>query len=345
MQIITAYKNYLMNRGLTEEICKLYGIEWCHDATLRIPVKDVNNKILFSKFRQNPEHKTGPKYTYEKGSKASLFGAQFINLPPTNTVIITEGELDAVLVSSTLMTGGVIGVSSTGGCGTWNEEWNELLKGKEVIICYDSDGPGVLGGLKVHNKIPGSKIMFLPSDRAGTVPKDLTEYYQKTMFLSDYQFHTRITKLMMPTATEIFLPLDSTAISEKEKAKLQDEWLERLREANKKKKDNYWIKIVQEHINKLHAYRTVKRSKYVKNSERGDLDAAKEFPIPDLIRFRFGKAKCIWHQDDTPSLTYYADNNTVYCFGCQKSGDAVDVYMQLNHVSFKEAIKTLNNND
>ena len=35
--------------------------------------------------------------------------------------------------------------------------------------------------------------------------------------------------------------------------------------------------------------------------------------------------QCPFHQDDTPSLNVYLDNDTFYCFGCQAWGDALNV--------------------
>lgn len=74
--------------------------------------------------------------------------------------------------------------------------------------------------------------------------------------------------------------------------------------------------------------------------ETDEVKMAKEVPIENLMKFTHRKAKCIWHNDSTPSLHLYPDNH-VFCFGCQKNGDAVSVYMQLNNKSFKDAVEEL----
>lgn len=332
MQIITAYANYLSERGLSEEICKEYDITWTPDGRLQIPVKDINGKVLFNKYRRNPYITTGPKYTYDFGSKASLFGADKLKTNAT-TVLVCEGELDAVLATQ-LLGPAIIGVSSTGGCGTWNEEWNELLAKKHVYILYDSDIPGVMGSIKVHNKIPNSRVLFLPQNMKMN-PKDFTELFQKLG--KDYIKIMQEWNKMAMNDQVINIPFDS--VFEKQKTEAQMEWVDRLRALNQQKKDNYWAKIVLNHVNNLQSYKNIPK-KSVTGGE--DLTVAKGYKITDIVRFQQNKAKCIWHKDDSPSLTYYPSNNTVYCFGCQKAGDAVDVYMQVHNVNFKEAIKALN---
>lgn len=73
-----------------------------------------------------------------------------------------------------------------------------------------------------------------------------------------------------------------------------------------------------------------------------DIPRAKAYPITDLLAFNRGrKAICPWHNDTTPSLTYYPKNNTVFCFVCQKSGDSIDLVQELFKLSFNDAVKKL----
>lgn len=69
---------------------------------------------------------------------------------------------------------------------------------------------------------------------------------------------------------------------------------------------------------------------------------AKEFPINQLVEFnRAGFSKCLWHNERTPSMRYYPFSNSVYCFACNKYGDAVDVVQQLDSLDFKGAVNKL----
>ena len=81
--------------------------------------------------------------------------------------------------------------------------------------------------------------------------------------------------------------------------------------------------------------------KVVQNSS-DDIERAREYPIDNLLHFNGQKkCKCIWHKEKTDSLTYYPETNTVFCFGCGKSGDSIDVAQQLWGCDFLSAIKKL----
>jgi RecG-like helicase len=74
---------------------------------------------------------------------------------------------------------------------------------------------------------------------------------------------------------------------------------------------------------------------------------AREYPVKELLEqhgYRFAKdhTHCLWHKENTASLHYIKHRNTVYCFGCNKHADAIDVYRTLvPSTSFKQAVREL----
>jgi hypothetical protein len=52
---------------------------------------------------------------------------------------------------------------------------------------------------------------------------------------------------------------------------------------------------------------------------------------------------CPFHSEKSPSLYIYTATNSFYCFGCQKGGNTIKFVMEYYNLSFKEAIKFLNN--
>lgn len=72
------------------------------------------------------------------------------------------------------------------------------------------------------------------------------------------------------------------------------------------------------------------------------VEQAKQYPISSLLKFNGGGfACCVWHNEKTPSMKYYKKENRVYCFGCNRGGDAIDVAQVVHGCSFEEAVKRL----
>lgn len=85
----------------------------------------------------------------------------------------------------------------------------------------------------------------------------------------------------------------------------------------------------------------------------GLFDRARQISAADTARreglFLHRKGQREWtccplHREKTPSLCFYPDGRW-YCFGCHESGDAVDLYAALHHVSRVEAARTLTGTD
>lgn len=91
----------------------------------------------------------------------------------------------------------------------------------------------------------------------------------------------------------------------------------------------------------------------IKNKDQWVEDAtalrwAKAQPIEGLYSFEKPRkhgnrimAICPFHQEKTGSFVIYRDKNKFHCFGCGIQGDAVDFFMKLNKVNFKQAVEGL----
>jgi len=78
-----------------------------------------------------------------------------------------------------------------------------------------------------------------------------------------------------------------------------------------------------------------------------DIEGAKNADICMLLeshnhvgRGRPMKFKCLFHDENTPSMTVYT-NNRFHCFGCQKNGDAIDILMKLEGLTLGDAVAKL----
>ena len=50
---------------------------------------------------------------------------------------------------------------------------------------------------------------------------------------------------------------------------------------------------------------------------------------------------CPFHNEKTPSFCVYPENNSFYCFGCNKGGDIISFIMGVENLDFAEAVKFL----
>ena len=71
------------------------------------------------------------------------------------------------------------------------------------------------------------------------------------------------------------------------------------------------------------------------------IQKAKEYPIQNLLNVtRKGNISCPFHKDKTPSFQIKRDNKWC-CYSCGQYGDVIDLYKQLHHTTFLEAVKAL----
>ena len=97
------------------------------------------------------------KYIQITGSRVGIFNAD--TLWKATSVVICEGEIDAMLLEQH----GYRAVTTTGGAGTWKDEWAKFFAHiKQVVILYDNDKAGVDGAAKVISTITHAKIVTLP---------------------------------------------------------------------------------------------------------------------------------------------------------------------------------------
>lgn len=75
-----------------------------------------------------------------------------------------------------------------------------------------------------------------------------------------------------------------------------------------------------------------------------NIGQARLVPITNFIQFnRSGFAKCLWHEDNDPSMKYHKPRNKVHCFSCGIDNDVVDVVMKLNGWDLPTSVKFLTN--
>lgn len=330
--------NWLLDRNISYELLQITGIT-VRDGQIVIPVKDQDGKTIFNKYRRNPFSHEGPKYTYDSGAKSSLFNVHTIAEVRGEPIFITEGELDAVLLNSHKLNA----VSSTGGAGTFKEDWVSYFENNDAYICFDRDEAGIRGALRVQALLPQAKIIFLPEMKDG---KDVTDYF-KTHTLKqflDLALHAKSWNISKDIS---IIPEKKSEIDKIMKdLRLEiDTLMEKKREANQVGSETLHIEVLLENLNnRLENWNKVKRNfnkRFLGNGVNHNIESAKAVPITNYLKFNSaGFASCVFHNDDSPSLKLYPDNH-VYCFGCSKRGDTIDIVRAIHQCDLPTAVKLI----
>lgn len=299
------FYQWLSKRGVSEEVMALFNLS-IHDhpqigECIRIPYSEHH-----AKYRRDPLDERKPKYLYDQGGKVTLYGVEHLS-GETNDVVITEGELDSLVLWSL----NIPAVSSTGGALSFQSEWAIDLANFQVYVCFDNDDAGAEGMVKVLKYIPDAKVIFIPEQPH---VKDISDFVSR-----GGDFHA-----LMATARSY---ANITEVEE-ERQQLAAKWLP-----------------TRFHDAYINANRPQNRTNEEVSKYTGDdkVLKAKSYPMTNLIEFRQKKACCPWHSEKTPSLAYYPKTNSAYCFGaCGRAFDSIDAYRAKFGGSFTDAVRELN---
>ncbi len=176
-----------------EDICKALGFDSLTYAkdTLPAPIPseivatydylDEQKQLLFQVVRYRPKdfkqrHKNGTgEWVWNlEGVRRVLYHLPDIVEPTNKDVIIVEGEKDA----DNLIKWAYLATTSPCGAGAWKPEYADYLKGKNVTIIPDKDGPGFGYARQVAKSLKGKaksiKAIILPGDGV----KDATDWLE-----------------------------------------------------------------------------------------------------------------------------------------------------------------------
>lgn len=341
---------WLRARGITDEVIATNGLEW-NGTHIVIPIKDPDGNFLFNKYRRDPFGQTDqPKYKYEAGSTAHLFNAHKLN--QRHSIIIVEGEMDALRLESA----GYIAVTSTGGAGTFKDEWLPLLTGKDLYVCYDNDEAGIKGATKLLTKLP-AKLVLVP--RAENV-KDITDYLKIGGSFPILLERAQSFPILSEPVPEFKFIKDVEAQIKKYNYFLKHLLVQERNAKNAGQAFWHYDYIRQLLLNAIdNLRREIRKMRYFKkpveienNDGRitnEDVARAKEVPIETLyagqLRKQGGRAvgRCEFHNEKTGSFTIYLQQNRAYCFGCSFKGDSIDYVMKKDDCDFITAVKKLVN--
>jgi len=327
-------KSWLNKRGISDETIRIYELAW-NGTHIVIPVHDAFGKILFNKYRRDPDVTEGAKYLYDAGSKSSLYGLK--TLTDARVVFIVEGEMDALA----LISKGVQAVSSTGGAGSWSDDFTALLSRRDCIIVYDYDDAGIKGAFNVASLVPGSRIAWLPKEVGEH--GDVTDFFVKLgKSLDDFLILPSGRYPMPEEWNRGMTRKELTEVARRHVEEIEKLMLEAQKTRGAYRSDRHLQILIQTYMDRLTQVRGAIKSSGRKVAMDADrITRARAVPMTNFIEFNRQKyAPCIWHKDANPSMFYYEKMNKVHCFGCNANGDTIDVVrQQRGGCGIKEAIE------
>jgi hypothetical protein len=129
----------------------------------------------------------------------------------TGPVYIPGGEKDV----ETLRNYGLTATTNAGGEGNWNQEFNEYLRGRDVVILEDNDEKGRKHGLVISESLDGiaSRVKII---RFEELPKggDVTDYLQSKSY-DDLLTRVKAASIFEGSYSEYFCDEDRQEPSEK----------------------------------------------------------------------------------------------------------------------------------
>ncbi len=171
---------YLAGRGISEETAARFRLGTITDPIeghqgyegwLAIPYFTALDLCVGFKFRRLDDGK--PKYGAPVGQKSHLFNV-VATLSATKSIVICEGEFDAIIMESNC------GIPAVGvpGVAAWKPYYQKLFNGFDIVyvvgdndVKEDGTNPGAEFSRRVASEISNSQIVTLPPGL------DITDFY------------------------------------------------------------------------------------------------------------------------------------------------------------------------
>lgn len=149
-QLPFRFSEYLYNRGIGEEVQKLFKV-YEKDGMVNMPVFDKDGKYLFN----NARNIRTKYYNIEQGAKKTLYGIEEIDF--SKPIVVVEGQIDA-------MTFWELGMQAVATLGAGNTSALKEIRHATnlIILAFDNDFAGIEAAEKAAKLLGEFRCKYLP---------------------------------------------------------------------------------------------------------------------------------------------------------------------------------------
>jgi hypothetical protein len=116
-----------------------------------IPIRNAAGACVnIRRYKANARRASEKMISWREGfGSARLFPIEALRETIHEPLFLFEGEMDLLLAYQHALHA----ITTTGGAGTWKNEWNELFRDRTVYICYDNDTAGASGSHNIARQL------------------------------------------------------------------------------------------------------------------------------------------------------------------------------------------------
>lgn len=296
-------KRYLTDdRGISHAMILRYRIGW-NGSRIMIPIFDRQGRLVFFKQARAPgDPSDTPKMLcWPAGHSAELYGWENLTQITPPFLVICEGEFDRMVLESR----GIAAVTGTAGAGVFLDSWVDALRERtHLFVCYDRDDAGRSAALRIGRSLPHARIVELPEDigPGGDVSDFLIRLGRP---LQEFRDLLRLAKPLPRVIDQRVTVAQPVPAQHSSSAVAANPRIARVKA-------------------------TVPLTEIVRRYSASLRPSGR-----NLV------GRCPFHPDHQPSLVLYVGSQRYYCFGCGRRGDVIQFIRDAEHLSFGDALRTL----
>lgn len=175
-------EDYAEEKRLEINQLLLWGVTNTSDyKRIAINYRNKKGEIVAVRYRNNPNSKNLPRFTWESGSKLTMYGEWMIDMFPDEYIIIVEGESDChALWSNDIVAVGVPGAKN------FKKEYAKFFKRfKKIYIHSECDSGAELFIEQISRYLPKKKLYIVSSSEVNEECKDPSDLHIRGLLNKD----------------------------------------------------------------------------------------------------------------------------------------------------------------